>query len=57
MAGKAKTKVENDGFITYVVVKPHDGLKEGCEIVRKAGNRLAEYCVEQGLWKVKSKEE
>ena len=57
MAGKAKTKVENDGFITYVVVKPHDGLKEGCEVVRKAGNRLAEYCVERGLWKVKPTEQ
>lgn len=53
MAGKAKTKSLNEDFITYVVVKPHDGLKKGDEVVRKAGHKGAEYCVSLGLWKAK----
>lgn len=52
MAGKA-TKGKTETFITYVVVKAHDGLKEGTEIVRKAGHRGAEHCVSLGLWKEK----
>jgi len=52
MAGKA-TKGKNETFITYVVVKAHDGLKKGDEVVRKAGHKGAEYCVSLGLWKEK----
>ena len=55
MAAKAK-KVSNEGFITYVVVKPHDGLLKGEEIRRKPGHPGAEYCVGLGLWKVKKTE-
>ena len=52
MAGKA-TKGKNETFITYVVVKAHDGLKKGEEVVRPAGHKGAEYCVSLGLWKEK----
>jgi hypothetical protein len=52
MAVKAN-KGKNEAFITYVVVKPHDGLKKGEEVVRKAGTPEAEYCVSLGLWKEK----
>lgn len=52
MAGKA-TKGKTETFITYVVVKAHDGLKKGDEVVRKAGHKGAEYCVSLGLWKKK----
>lgn len=52
MAGKA-TKTRTETFITYVVVKAHDGLKKGDEVVRKAGHKGAEYCVSLGLWKEK----
>ena len=51
MAKAVKTKTET--FITYVVVKAHDGLKKGDEVVRKAGHKGAEYCVSLGLWKEK----
>lgn len=53
MAGKARTKSQSDGFITYVVVKPHDGLKKGAILRRKAGHPGAEYCVKKGLWQVR----
>lgn len=52
MAGKA-TKTKTETFITYVVVKAHDGLQKGDEVVRKAGHKGAEYCVSLGLWKEK----
>ena len=52
MAGKA-TKTKTETFITYVVVKAHDGLKKGDEGIRKAGHKGAEYCVSLGLWKEK----
>lgn len=52
MAGKA-TKGKSETFITYVVVKAHDGLKVGEERIRKAGDKGAEYCVSLGLWKEK----
>lgn len=52
MAGKA-TQGKTETFITYVVVKAHDGLKKGDEVVRKAGHKGAEYCVSLGLWKEK----
>lgn len=56
MAKARKAKTED--FITYVVVKPHDGLQKGEVMVRKAGDFGAEYCVRKGLWKVKvTKEE
>lgn len=53
MAGKATKKGRTEDFITYVVVKPHDGLKKGEERRFKAGHPGAEYCVSLGLWKVK----
>lgn len=54
MAGKAtRKKVKTEDFITYVVVKPHDGLEVGEEKRFKAGHEGAEYCVSLGLWKVK----
>ncbi len=53
MAGKAVKKAGNEDFITYEVVKPHDGLEKGELIRRKAGHPGAEYCVSLGLWKVK----
>lgn len=49
MAKAVKTKT----FITYVVVKAHDGLKVGEERIRKVGDKGAEYCVSLGLWKEK----
>ena len=50
MAVKAnKTKTES--FITYKVVKAHDGLNKGEIIKRKAGDFSAAYCIELGLWK------
>lgn len=52
MAVKA-TKGKNETFITYVVVKAHDGLKKGEEVIRRAGTPEAEYCVSIGLWKEK----
>lgn len=52
MAGKA-TKGKTETFITYVVVKAHDGLAKGEEVIRKAGHKGAEYCVSLGLWKEK----
>ena len=52
MAVKA-IKGKTETFITYVVVKAHDGLKEGTEIVRRPGHKGAEYCVSLGLWKEK----
>ena len=52
MAGKA-TKTKTETFITYVVVKAHDGLQKGEERVRKVGDKGAEYCVSLGLWKEK----
>lgn len=52
MAAKA-VKTKNETFITYVVVKAHDGLKVGETRVRKAGDKGAEYCVSLGLWKEK----
>ena len=51
MVRESKGKTET--FITYVVVKAHDGLKKGEEKVRKAGDKGAEYCVSLGLWKEK----
>lgn len=51
MAKAVKTK--NETFITYVVVKAHDGLQKGEERVRKAGDKGADYCVSLGLWKEK----
>lgn len=51
MAKAVKTK--NEPFITYVVVKAHDGLQKGEEKVRKAGDKGAEHCVSLGLWKEK----
>ncbi len=53
MAGKARAKDQKETFITYVVVKAHDGLQKGEEVVRKAGHKGAEYCVSLGLWKEK----
>lgn len=53
MAAKATKKVKTEDFITYVVVKPHDGLEKGEEIRRKAGHPGAEHCVSLGLWKEK----
>ncbi len=47
---------KNEDFITYIVVKPHDGLQVGEEKVLKAGHSGAEYCVSLGLWKVKEDE-
>lgn len=55
MAVKAN-KGKNESFITYVVVKAHDGLKKGETMVRKAGDFGAEYCVSLGLWKRKNEE-
>ena len=52
MAGKA-TKTKTETFTTYVVVKAHDGLEKGDEVIRKAGHKGAEYCVSLGLWKEK----
>lgn len=52
MAGKA-VKGKSETFITYVVVKAHDGLQIGEEKVRKAGDKGAEHCVSLGLWKRK----
>ena len=52
MAGKA-TKGKTETFITYVVVKAHDGLNVGDEVRRKAGHPGAEYCVSLGLWRPK----
>ena len=49
MAKAVKTKTET--FITYVVVKAHDGLQVGDERTRKGGDTGAEYCVSVGLWK------
>ena len=51
MAKAVKTK--NETFITYVVVKAHDGLEIGEERIRKAGDKGAEDCVSLGLWKEK----
>ena len=51
MAKAKQTKSES--FITYVVVKAHDGLQKGEERVRKVGGKGAEYCVSLGLWKEK----
>ena len=57
MAGKAiRKKATAEDFITYVVVKPHDGLKAGTEIRRKPGHFGAKHCVSLGLWKVKDEE-
>lgn len=57
MAVKATNKGTNETFITYKVVKAHDGLMKGETMVRKAGDRGAEYCVSLGLWKrVKTEE-
>ena len=53
MAAKATKKVKTEDFITYVVVKPHDGLEKGEEIRRRAGHPGAEHCVSLGLWKEK----
>lgn len=53
MAGKATKKAVAEDFITYEVVKPHDGLEKGELILRKAGHPGADYCVSLGLWKVK----
>ena len=53
MAARATKKVITEDFITYVVVKPHDGLEKGQEMRFKAGHAGAEYCVSLGLWKVK----
>jgi hypothetical protein len=53
MAGRAVKKAVNEDFITYEVVKPHDGLEKGELIRRKAGHPGAEYCVSLGLWKVR----
>lgn len=50
MAAKATKKVKNEGFITYRVVKPHDGLMKGELRTFKAGHPGAEYCVSLGLW-------
>lgn len=55
MAGKAVKKAGNEDFITYEVVKPHDGLEKGEELRFKAGHPGAEYCVSLGLWKAKVK--
>lgn len=52
MAAKAN-KGRAETFITYVVVKAHDGLKAGDEIVRRAGHPGADYCVSLGLWQEK----
>lgn len=52
MAEKAN-KGKTESFITYKVVKAHDGLKKGEILTRKAGDRSAEYCVSLGLWKRK----
>lgn len=52
MAEKA-VKGKSETFITYVVVKAHDGLQKGEEKVRKAGDKGAEHCVSLGLWKRK----
>lgn len=51
MAGKATKKTKTESFITYEVVKAHDGLYKGEIIRRKAGDSGAAYCVELGLWK------
>lgn len=50
MAGKTTKKVKSEDFITYMVVKPHDGLKKGELRTFKAGHPGAEYCVSLGLW-------
>ena len=56
MARTSKTKTET--FITYVVVKAHDGLKKGEIRTRKVGEEAdAEYCVSLGLWKRTTDEE
>lgn len=52
MAAKA-TKGKTETFITYEVVKAHDGLNVGETKVLKAGDAHAEYCVSLGLWKEK----
>lgn len=57
MAAKATKKGKTETFITYVVVKAHDGLNTGDLIRRKAGHPGAEYCVKLGLWKVKESTE
>lgn len=57
MAAKATRKARTEDFITYEVVKPHDGLEKGELIRRKAGHPGAEYCVSLGLWKVKKTKE
>ena len=57
MAVKA-TKGKTEDFITYVVVKAHDGLKKGEIRTRKVGEEAdAEYCVSLGLWKRTTDEE
>ena len=57
MAGKAtRKKAKKESFITYVVVKPHDGLEVGEEKTFRAGHEGSEYCVSLGLWKVKEAE-
>lgn len=56
MAKAKAVKTKDESFITYVVVKAHDGLQVGEEMVRKAGCSGAEYCVSLGLWKRKDKE-
>ena len=53
MAMAKATKGKSESFITYVVVKAHDGLNKGEIKVRKAGDKGAEYCVSLGLWKEK----
>ncbi len=57
MAKTKAVKGKTEDFITYKVVKPHDGLEKGETKVRKAGDRGAEYCVKLGLWKVVKTEE
>lgn len=57
MAAVKATKAKSETFITYTVVKAHDGLKKGENLVRKAGDRAAEYCVSLGLWKRAKTEE
>lgn len=56
MAAKATNKGRAESFITYEVVKAHDGLKVGEEVVRPSGHKGAEYCVRLGLWRRKAAE-
>lgn len=51
MAVKASNQTKTESFITYKVVKAHDGLNEGEIIKRKACDSGARYCEELGLWK------